>query len=124
MSWHKWTCTRTYVYILKKEISKTIFSTKMPLNLHLQLTLKLKYSSLNMHLCCNTCSYLIFGIPEWQLKKNDISMSLEFWDAIVPDHHGNYLFRHCSPPVLCNVCPNSVVPDTSYLMLHVLAHLI
>lgn len=35
-------------------------------------------------------------------------MSLEFWDAVAPDHHGNCSFRHCSPGVLCNVCPNSL----------------
>lgn len=80
----------------------------MSLHFQIRLTLKLMYSSLNAHLCCNLCPHLSLVFLSGSQGKNDISVSLEFWDAVAPHHHGNCSFRHRSPGVLCNVCPNSL----------------
>lgn len=67
---------------------------------------------LNMRLGWNTEgqeSCLIYLLhSSGQPRKNDISTSLEFSDGVAPDHHGNCSFRHGSPGVLCNACPNSL----------------
>lgn len=75
----------------------------------IQLTIDL-LKLLNTQLWWNTGdqeSCLIYLLhSSGQPRKNDISMSLEFSDGVAPDHHGNCSFRHGSPGVLCNVCPN------------------
>ena len=101
----------TFLLMLNVEMLQRngMFPYHMALHSQIMMTGRLIYSNLNMHPDCNLWSHFSFVfLSGSQGKKNDISMSLEFWDAVAPHHHSNSSFRHCSPGVLCNMYPNSL----------------